>query len=245
MPADLRLVRLAELRADESALTGESDPAAKDEIVLPRDTPVADRRNMLYSGTMATSGTGAGIVVATGAETELGEIHRLVSTRTLTENQMTVRTLWTPAGIVEVTGSGYEPEGRLLDVAGHLVAPEENAAPYWSLLGGACCNDAVLTFDKGQWALVGDPTEGAMAVVAAKAGLDRAELVSAHPRLAEIPFSSGRRYMATLHGLSDGGLAPALPQPLSHPGPGGDRRCSPRRCAAPACRTLRPAGALP
>ncbi|MFI7642714.1 HAD-IC family P-type ATPase [Nonomuraea sp. NPDC049400] len=80
VPADLRLVRLAELRADESALTGESTPVAKDEIALPRDTPVADRRNMLYSGTMATSGTGAGIVVATGAETELGEIHRLVGT---------------------------------------------------------------------------------------------------------------------------------------------------------------------
>ena len=78
VPADLRLIRETGLRADESALTGESVPAVKDEVVLPADTPVADRRNMLYSGTLVTGGSGAGITVATGAQTELGEIHRLV-----------------------------------------------------------------------------------------------------------------------------------------------------------------------
>jgi cation-transporting P-type ATPase F len=78
VPADLRLIRETGLRADESALTGESVPAVKDEVVLPAGTPVADRRNMLYSGTLVTSGSGAGITVATGADTELGEIHRLV-----------------------------------------------------------------------------------------------------------------------------------------------------------------------
>lgn len=312
VPADLRLVRMAELRADESALTGESVPVAKDETVLPHDTPVADRRNMLYSGTMITSGTAAGIVVSTGVGTELGEIHRLVGTAqrlttpltrklarfskiltvgilalaavtfavgttrgeptvemltaavalavgaipeglpaavtitlaigvarmagrravvrrlpavetlgsttvvctdktgTLTENQMTVRALWTPAETVEVTGSGYAPDGALLrtadTLAGTAADPAGNAALYWSLVAGACCNDAVLSCEEGQWSLVGDPTEGAMAVVAAKARLDRAELASAHPRLAEIPFNSERRYMATLHHLPDGGL---------------------------------------
>ncbi len=78
--ADLRLVEETELTADESALTGESEPVAKDEVVLPEATPVADRRNMLYSGTLVTAGTGSGVAVATGAETELGEIHRLVGT---------------------------------------------------------------------------------------------------------------------------------------------------------------------
>ncbi len=78
VPADLRLVDLAELQVDESALTGESLPVPKDEVALPASTPVADRRNMVYSGTLVTHGTGLGVVVATGSETELGEIHRLV-----------------------------------------------------------------------------------------------------------------------------------------------------------------------
>ena len=78
VPADVRVVRETELRVNESALTGESVPVHKDEVVLPPATAVADRRNMAYSGTLVTAGTGAGVVVATGAETELGEIHRLV-----------------------------------------------------------------------------------------------------------------------------------------------------------------------
>lgn len=80
VPADIRLVRVSGLKADESALTGESETVAKDEVVLPITTPVADRRNMVYGGTLITSGSGAGVVVATGGETELGEIHRLIGT---------------------------------------------------------------------------------------------------------------------------------------------------------------------
>jgi cation-transporting ATPase F len=72
VPADLRLIRETGLGADESALTGESVPVTKDEVVLPADTPVADRRNMLYSGTLVTSGTGAGITVATGRRPNWG-----------------------------------------------------------------------------------------------------------------------------------------------------------------------------
>ncbi|MBF6356677.1 HAD-IC family P-type ATPase [Nocardia higoensis] len=78
VPADLRLVRVTELQVDESALTGESVPVVKDEVVLPQPTVVADRRNMVHSGTLVTAGAGAGIAVATGDRTELGEIHRLV-----------------------------------------------------------------------------------------------------------------------------------------------------------------------
>jgi cation-transporting P-type ATPase F len=78
VPSDIRLITADELRLDESALTGESVPVVKDSGVLPETLEVADRRNMVYSGTLVTSGSGAGIVVATGAETELGEIHRLV-----------------------------------------------------------------------------------------------------------------------------------------------------------------------
>ncbi|MST34260.1 HAD-IC family P-type ATPase, partial [Acidimicrobiaceae bacterium USS-CC1] len=89
VPADLRLVESVELRVDESALTGESLPVAKDEVALAVDTPVADRRNMVYSGTLVTHGAGTGVVVATGEETELGEIHRLVSSAEELETPLT------------------------------------------------------------------------------------------------------------------------------------------------------------
>jgi cation-transporting ATPase F len=79
VPADLRLIAETDVEADESALTGESQPVVKDQVTLLPDTVVADRRNMLYSGTLVTRGAGTGVVVATGGETELGEIHRLVS----------------------------------------------------------------------------------------------------------------------------------------------------------------------
>jgi cation-transporting ATPase F len=80
VPGDLRLVQAAELTVDESALTGESVPVLKDPAELPPETSLADRRNMVYSATLVTYGSGLGIVVATGARTELGAIHRLIST---------------------------------------------------------------------------------------------------------------------------------------------------------------------
>lgn len=94
IPADLRLVAETELEVDESALTGESMPVAKDEVVLPRQTPVADRRNMGYAGTFVTSGAGAGIVVATGSSTELGEIHRLVGSAEARTTPLTLKLAW-------------------------------------------------------------------------------------------------------------------------------------------------------
>jgi len=306
VPADVRLLRQTELRVNESALTGESAPVSKDEVVLPPATPVADRRNMAYSGTLVTAGHGAGVVAATGAETEVGQIHRLVGaaetlstpltdklarfskvltigilglaaltfaagllrrqeaagtftaaialavgaipeglpaavtitlaigvarmakrsavvrrlpavetlgsttvictdkTGTLTENQMTVQAIWTGDAMIEVTGSGYSPDGRLCDADGESVAVDDDAALRWSLLAGACCNDAALTHEDGRWDVVGDPTEGAMLVGAAKAGFDPEKLVDSLPRIGVIPFSSERRYMATLHRDADG-----------------------------------------
>jgi cation-transporting ATPase F len=301
VPADLRLTRLAEMQVDESALTGESVPVTKDEVVLPEVIPVADRRNMAYSGTLVTTGSGAGIVVATGVGTELGEIHRLVGaaetlatpltqklagfskiltvgilvlaavtfgvgllrgqdavetftaaialavgaipeglpaavtitlaigvarmarrravirqlaavetlgsttvicsdkTGTLTENQMTVRTVWTPGSRYEAAGSGYAPEGALCDTAGASGSVDTDQGLRWSLLAGAACNDAALVRHEGRWEVVGDPTEAAMLVVAAKAGLGTDQVADLLPRLATVPFGSERQYMATLH----------------------------------------------
>ncbi len=246
VPADLRVLRHAELNVDESALTGESLPVAKDEAALPLGTAVADRRNMLHSSTLVTHGRASAIVVATGADTEIGRIHRLVGTAdvlatpltrklswfskvltvvilglavvtfaigvlrgepvagmvtaavalavgaipeglpaavtitlaigvsrmarrravirrlpavetlgsttvictdktgTLTSNQMTVRSLWTPADRLAVTGVGYSPDGLLTDESGQVALPGPDSAAHLSLLAAALCNDARL-----------------------------------------------------------------------------------------------------
>ena len=301
VPADVRLIRESELRVDESALTGESVPVDKTEVVLPEATPVADRCNMAYSGTLVTAGSGAGVVVATGSETEIGEIHRLVGsaevlatpltaklawfskiltigilalaaatfalglvrrqdavetftaavalavgaipeglpaavtitlaigvarmakrravirrlpavetlggttvicadkTGTLTENQMTVRKVWTPHHAVTATGSGYAPTGALVTGDGQPMSVDADESLRWTLVAGAVCNDAALSPDGQRWQIAGDPTEAAMLVVAAKAGLAIEDLRNDFPRVAAIPFSSERQYMATLH----------------------------------------------
>jgi cation-transporting ATPase F len=288
LPADLRLIREVELQVDESALTGESLPVEKDEVVLPEPTVVADRRNMVYSGTLVTAGSGAGIVVATGAGTELGEIHRLVGsakslatpltrqlasfsalltvvilvlaaitfavgvvrgepaaamftaavalavgaipeglpaavtvtlaigvsrmarrravirrlpavetlggatvictdkTGTLTENRMTVRSLWSVGEQLEVPDDADAETG----VPG--------AALRWCLTVGANCNDARLTDGE---APVGDPTETAMLAVGLRHGVPSHTLA----RVETSPFTSERMLMATSHLDADSG----------------------------------------
>jgi magnesium-transporting ATPase (P-type) len=89
VPADLRLARTQGLQVDESALTGESLPVDKGPSVLATATALPDRLNMAYSGTLVTSGRGAGVVVATGAGTEIGLIHRLVGEATGVQTPLT------------------------------------------------------------------------------------------------------------------------------------------------------------
>jgi len=81
VPADLRLLRVRNLQVDESALTGESVPVEKSVPVLPADTPLAERCNMVYAGSFVTFGQGQGIVVATGNTTEMGQISRSMENR--------------------------------------------------------------------------------------------------------------------------------------------------------------------
>jgi cation-transporting ATPase F len=78
VPADLRLAKMHELRIDESALTGESVPVSKTDELLPSGTVLGDRTNMAYASTLVTAGSGRGLAVATGVETEIGRIHQLV-----------------------------------------------------------------------------------------------------------------------------------------------------------------------
>jgi Ca2+-transporting ATPase len=116
-------------------------------------------------------------------------------TGTLTEHEMTVRRIWTPGVVLDVEGAGYEPFGRMrLD--GSVVDPRSHAE---LLRAGLLCNDARLVHAEGGWSVVGDPTEGALVVLGEKGGL-RHEQETAHlPRLDEIPFSSERKRMTTVH----------------------------------------------
>ncbi|MFW3171968.1 cation-translocating P-type ATPase [Geodermatophilus sp. CPCC 206100] len=111
-------------------------------------------------------------------------------TGTLTLNQMTARELYARQGRFEVTGEGYAVDGDLRPT-GEGPAPDVRGA----LLGMALCSDAVAR----DGALVGDPTEGALVVLAAKGGVDVDSTRRAWPRAAEVPFDSDRKYMATLH----------------------------------------------
>jgi cation-transporting ATPase F len=107
VPADLRLMQTHELRVDESALTGESLPADKNHGQVDSDTGLADRLNMAYSSTLVTAGSGNGIVVETGANTEIGRIHQLVGSAAGVQTPLTRKlarfSLWLTAAILLLT----------------------------------------------------------------------------------------------------------------------------------------------
>ena len=120
-------------------------------------------------------------------------------TGTLTRNEMTVREVVTASGRVIVGGTGYAPVGEVRDdrngpVTGHLRMELER-----TLAVADRANNASLTQRDGQWAVVGDPTEGALVVAARKAGLQADHLTHRFARVGEVPFSSERKLMSTLH----------------------------------------------
>lgn len=120
-------------------------------------------------------------------------------TGTLTKNEMTVTRIYTDDQLFEVTGIGYNPEGIFLDADGEKIVPLANRNLMLMLMGGLLDSDARLVEREDGWAIVGDPTEGALVVAAAKAGLRKAEMEQEYPRLAEIPFDSGRKMMTTFY----------------------------------------------
>jgi cation-transporting P-type ATPase F len=89
VPADVRLFNMRELQIDESALTGESVPVRKADALLDVDMPIADRKNMAYSSTLVTYGSGQGIVISTGDKTEIGRINELISSAGILETPLT------------------------------------------------------------------------------------------------------------------------------------------------------------
>jgi Ca2+-transporting ATPase len=127
-------------------------------------------------------------------------------TGTLTKDEMTVRALFVAGQLVEVSGAGYEPKGQF-SLAGASVEPSE---PLRLLLRAATlASDAHIVHSKtdNRWHVKGDPTEGALVVAAAKAGLHKAELDEKFPRVNEIPFSSETKRMTTIHAEAQGVVA--------------------------------------
>jgi P-type Ca2+ transporter type 2C len=122
-------------------------------------------------------------------------------TGTLTRNEMTVRQVFVDDRLLELTGVGYEPVGKVLD-SGRTVEPPSSLREV--LRAGVLASDAQLVSRDGRWHVVGDPTEGALVVAATKVGLSPASLNEQEPRSAEIPFASERRRMTTLHSTNPG-----------------------------------------
>lgn len=127
-------------------------------------------------------------------------------TGTLTKDEMTVRKIFVAGQMLNISGAGYEPRGQF-SRNGATVVP---ASPLIQLLrAAALASDAHIVHSEtdGRWYVKGDPTEGALVVAAAKAGLTKADLESQFPRVNEIPFTSETKRMTTLHALTEGVVA--------------------------------------
>jgi len=141
-------------------------------------------------------------------------------TGTLTQNEMVVVQGWTAGQYIGVTGEGYQPQGTFIRDSQPFDVGQEPAVQRL-LLGATLCNDALLepsgqtTNGGATWRMVGDPTEGALVVAAAKAGLWKGELESLFPRVAEVPFDSERKRMATVHQVNGDGAAFGWGNPAS------------------------------
>jgi magnesium-transporting ATPase (P-type) len=163
-------------------------------ITLAIGTQAMARRNAIVRRLPAVEALGSVTVICTD------------KTGTLTRNEMTVVGALLPARNIDVSGVGYAPEGGF-SAAGAPVDPaaadDLQALARCALL----CNDAALRHAEGQWQLAGDPTEGALLVLALKAGLDATAERGRWPRVDEVPFESEHGFMATLHHDHETGVA--------------------------------------
>lgn len=311
VPADMRLINQKNLSVEEAALTGESLPSQKSIDPVAKDAVIGDRKCMVYSGTLVTSGSATAVVVTTGMLTELGKISDMLSqttdlktpltqklevigkyltigiiaitlvilvmgtvratgqgvllglalkdslifaialavgaipeglpavvtialsigvqrmakrkaiirklpavetlgsttvictdkTGTLTRNEMTVRELWTSSHHLQLTGEGYSVSGVFM--ANNEEVKELPADIELLLKDAVLCSDSNIQKEGGYYSITGDPTEAAIVVAAAKAGIDPGNLRQDYARKDVIPFDSQLQYMATLNGETE------------------------------------------
>lgn len=119
-------------------------------------------------------------------------------TGTLTRNEMTVRTVATAEGMFSVSGVGYDPHGEFAKDS-QSIPPDADSGLQEVARAALLCNDSEVNSVNGEWRVRGDPTEGALIVLAMKAGLQTSLAYAEWPRTDVIPFESEHRFMATLH----------------------------------------------
>jgi P-type Ca2+ transporter type 2C len=145
------------------------------------------RRNAIVRHLAAVETLGSATVIASD------------KTGTLTKNEMTVRVVLTASGRVTFEGSGYSPQGFAHPDGGGTIEGPLRIEVERALAVADRANNASVQQRDGRWTVQGDPTEGALLVAARKCGLSSADLDIRLPRLAEVPFSSERKLMSTIH----------------------------------------------
>jgi P-type Ca2+ transporter type 2C len=155
------------------------------------------RRNALVKRLSAVETLGCATVICTD------------KTGTLTQNEMTVRVAWTCDGEVVFEGAGYAPAGAVHPVDDTDAAPVTAGLRDLLVAAGLANNAALIppAGDTERWTIRGDPTEAALKVAAAKAGVDLDRAVAAAPRVAELPFDATRKRMTTVHTVDGGRVA--------------------------------------
>ena len=125
-------------------------------------------------------------------------------TGTLTKNEMTVRKIWIPNELIDVTGAGYTPQGKFLH-KGNEISYDEMKELKLLMRTSAFCNDAKLIKpqDSGKWKILGDPTEASLLVAAHKSGFNLKKEIERIPRIIELPFDSVRKSMSSIHQKED------------------------------------------
>jgi Ca2+-transporting ATPase len=145
------------------------------------------RRNAIIRHLAAVETLGSASVIASD------------KTGTLTKNEMTVRIVVTASGRVAFEGSGYSPEGAVRRDDGRAIDGPLQQELERALAAADRANNASVELRDGRWTVQGDPTEGALLVAARKAGIETVELDRRLPRVGEVPFSSERKLMSTIH----------------------------------------------